>query len=104
MTEEQKIDILKALTGETNSGTISIYLMLAKKELIRKIFPYGDGTEEIPAKYEGLDIQAAEYLLNKRGAEGETQHSENGMTRTYESGGLPKSILEQIVPICGVIS
>lgn len=104
MTEEQKIAMLQSLTGETNSETISAYLFLAKNELIRKIYPYGDGTEEIPAKYDGLHIQAAEYLLNKRGAEGEVQHSENGLTRTYESGGLPKALLEQIVPICGVIS
>lgn len=104
MTEEQKIAMLKSLTGETSSETISAYLFLAKSELIRKIYPYGDGTEEIPVKYDGLHVQAAEYLLNKRGAEGEVQHSENGLTRTYESGGLPKALLEQIVPICGVIS
>lgn len=104
MTEEQKIAMLKSLTGETNSDIISAYLFLAKNELIRKIYPYGDGEEELPTKYDGLHVQAAEYLLNKRGAEGEVQHSENGLTRTYESGGLPKALLEQIVPICGVIS
>lgn len=103
MTDEQKIAMLKSLTGEANSDILSVYLTLAKCELIRKIYPYGNGTEEIPPKYDGLHIQATEYMLNKRGAEGEIQHSENGLTRSYESGGLPKSILEQIVPMCGVI-
>lgn len=103
MTEEQKIAMLQSITGETNSDIISIYLSIAKGELIRKIYPYGDGAEEVPEKYDFLHVQASEYLLNKRGAEGEVQHSENGMTRTYESGGLPKALLEQIVPYCGVI-
>lgn len=103
MTDEQKIAMIQSLTGETNSNIISIYLIIAKSELMRKIYPYGDGTEEFPTKYDGLHIQATEYLLNKRGAEGETQHSENGLTRSYESGGLPKSMTEQIIPICGVI-
>lgn len=103
MTDEQKITMLKSLTGETSSEIISVYLALAKSELLNKIYPFGDGTEEFPAKYDALHVQATEYLLNKRGAEGEIQHSENGLTRSYESGGLPKAILQQIVPFCGVI-
>lgn len=43
-------------------------------------------------------------MLNKRGAEGQTSHTENGVTRQYESADVPSSMLKAITPYCGVIS
>ena len=40
------------------------------------------------------------YLLL---AEGQTQHSENGITRQYENADVPSSMLKAITPYCGVI-
>jgi len=50
-----------------------------------------------------LQLEIATYLLNKRGAEGQTAHSENGISRSYESADVPSSMLNQIVPHCGII-
>ena len=47
------------------------------------------------------DIDVA--LLNKRGAEGETAHSENGVSRSYEDGDIPPTLLRRILPMAGVI-
>jgi len=59
-------------------------------------------TEEKPydPKYEDLIIPLAISSFAKIGAEGETVHSENGITRHYTSGGdYPKELLNEIIPL-----
>ena len=48
-------------------------------------------------------IRAAVVIHNMRCVEGETAHSENGVSRSSEASGGLKSILEQIVPRCHVL-
>lgn len=53
-----------------------------------------------PLKYEHLIIPLCLCSYSKIGAEGESQHSENGVVRTYTTGGdYPKDILMSIVPL-----
>ena len=42
-------------------------------------------------------------MEGKRGAEGQTQHSENGITRQYENADIPSSMLKSLTPYCGTI-
>lgn len=103
MTNEEKLKMLEHLTGETDKGVLSTYLYLAENIVRSKAFPYGDGTEEIPAKYESTLIEIAVYLLNKRGAEGEQAHTENGIQRVYEDGDIPPTLIRRITPSAGVL-
>jgi hypothetical protein len=51
-------------------------------------------------KYEDLIIPLAISSFAKIGAEGQTVHSENGITRHYTSGGdYPKELLREIIPL-----
>lgn len=51
-------------------------------------------------KYEYLIVPMCVSSLSKIGAEGQTSHSENGVTRYYDAGGeYPKALLQQIVPL-----
>ena len=38
-------------------------------------------------------------MFNRRGAEGEISHKENGVDRTWATAGVPKHLLSRIVPI-----
>lgn len=58
---------------------------------------------EVPEKYGALQCEIAAYMLNKRGAEGQTSHSENGITRSYENADVPSSMLKVVTPHVGVI-
>lgn len=49
-------------------------------------------------------IEIASYLYNKQGAEGETEHNENGVDRKYESASIPESALSDISPVARVVS
>lgn len=102
MTEEQKLTALRAMVGGSDSDEVlSTYLMLAGQKIIARAYPYRDDVEEVPTKYHSLQLEIAAYMLNKRGAEGQTAHSENGISRTYENADVPASMLRPVVPHCG---
>lgn len=103
MDELGKIAMAKVLSGETDDLTVSTCLKIAGSKICRKAFPFDPSMLEVPKQYDYLQVEIAVYLLNKRGAEGETSHSENGISRTYEDGDIPPTLLRQIVPVCGVL-
>ncbi len=103
MTIEEKITLVKAMSGEQDDDIVSAYLLLAGQKILRIAYPFDDTVTEVPDKYAHVQIDAAVYLLNKRGAEGESSHSENGISRSYENADLPASMLRDVVPVCGVI-
>jgi hypothetical protein len=70
---------------------------------MNRAYPFGTDESEVPARYEFLQCEIAAYLLNKRGAEGQTAHGENGISRSYESADVPESMLGAVTPFCGVI-
>lgn len=59
-------------------------------------------TDENPFEniYAGIIIQLAVSAINKRGAEGETYHSEGGLIRNYDSGSpYPLKLTQKIIPL-----
>lgn len=106
MTREQMITILENAVGEDeDTDVLSTYLDLAGDAIINRAYPYAKDDEEleVPKKYHALQCGIAIFLLNKRGAEGQTAHGENGITRSYGSADIPDDMLSGIVPYVGVI-
>ena len=79
------------------------YLTIAGRKIINRAYPYDPSVTEVPTRYGYLQCEIATYLLNKRGADGEISHSENGISRTYENADVPNSMLRDVIPMCGVI-
>lgn len=103
MTEEEKLIALKAMVGSSDSDEVlSTYLKLAGRKIIARAYPYDDTVTEVPTQYDTLQCEIAAYMLNKRGAEGQTSHSENGITRAYENADIPSSMLKIVTPHCGI--
>lgn len=104
MTQEEKLTALKVMVGSSDSDEVlSTYLTFAGSKIIAKAYPYQNDISEVPAQYAHLQVEIAAYMLNKRGAEGQTSHSENGITRQYENADIPASMLKAVTPHCGVI-
>ena len=103
MFDDEKLMALRRLTGETDPDILSLYLAQAKSTVLTHAYPYNPEIEEVPARYDMVQIEIAVYLLNKRGAEGETSHSENGVSRTYADGDIPPSLLRRIIPMAGAV-
>ena len=103
MTEEEKIKTLKAMVGDSDSDDVlSTYLLLAGRKIINRAYPYDSTVTDVPVEYETLQCEIAAYMLNKRGAEGQTQHTENGISRQYENADIPASMLKAVTPHCGI--
>lgn len=60
--------------------------------------------EPMESRWKMKQIEIATYLYNKQGAEGETEHNENGVDRKYESASIPESALSDISPVARVVS
>lgn len=103
MTEADKVSMVTAMTGETNKETVLAYLDIAGSKICHKAYPFAEAEMNVPPKYDYTQVEIAVYLLNKRGAEGQTAHSENGISRTYENADIPASLLREVVPMASVI-
>lgn len=106
MTLEDKALLLQSLLlpDAVALETLELWIEHAQEIVLGRLYPFGcpEGTE-VPARYERLQVRIALELYNKRGAEGETAHTENGTQRVYESAGVSPSLLNQIVPYCGTV-
>ena len=100
-----KLQTLKTLIGEDDSedDQLLTLLSLAECKILERLYPYDHSKETLPTRYVGKQIEIAVYLYNKQGAEGQTAHSENGISRTYESADVPESMLRGIAPFVGGI-
>lgn len=106
MTTVEKIEKLALLTDNAlPMEVLSLFLDIAKNKVLNRIYPFGtpDDVGDVPLKYEHIELSVAVYLVNKMGAEGETSHSENGVSRVYENADVPNSMLDEIVPKAGLI-
>ena len=109
MTEVEKLTMCRAMVDQPtdmcgwSDDILRVYLNIAACKILNRAYPYDDTVTEVPNKYGYLQCEIATYLLNKRGAEGETSHSENGISRVYENADVPDSMLSEVVPYCGLI-
>ena len=102
MTDTEKLNkLMTMLDDDVSTNVANTFLKAAEQAVINLAFPFGDGTEVMPEKYEEVQIEIAAYLISKRGAEGEVTHTEGGVTRTYESADLPLALRTRITPKAG---
>ena len=107
MTEVEKILRLKEIVeGDDSDSTFLSYLYQAGSVILNRMYPYlADGAasvQDVPDRYAWKQIRIAAYLMNKRGAEGEIQHIENGAHHTYRSADVPAEMLQDILPMVGI--
>lgn len=103
---EQKKRMLTTMIGPGDDDeTLSAYLSVAAEKILYTAYPYvADHSEmSVPPMYDTLQVEIAAYLMNRRGAEGETQHIENGVHRNYGSSDVPPDLMKRIVPFVGVV-
>lgn len=100
-----QFEILKTWLPDEADTLLESALERAKLGILELRFPFGyeDGTDLEP-RYMGLQIEWAIELIAKMGAEGETAHSEAGVSRTYENAGVSDSLKRRVVPMCKVVN
>jgi hypothetical protein len=101
MTQLERLKI--RITEKVNDDELEDILESAKAVILSRRFPFSEWPDEIESKYKDLQIRIAVEMFNKRGAEGETAHSENGISRSYASANVSEDLLKEITPKAGVV-
>ena len=99
-----QLERLKIRIPENNSDTeLEELLESAKAVILSRRYPFGEQPLELEEKYKDLQIRIAVEMYNKRGVEGQTSHSENGVSRGYSSASVSEELLREITPKVGVV-
>lgn len=97
------ISKVKLMTEEKDETVIKSYLDIAAEIILNRVYPFRvldeEPSPEVPMKYQMKQVEITCFLMNKRGAEGETSHNENGINRSYENAYVPDSMLKDILPV-----
>ena len=101
MTQLERLKI--RITEKATDVELEDILESAKAVILSRRFPFGEWPAEIEDKYKDLQIRIAVEMFNKIGAEGETAHSENGVSRSYASASVSEDLLREITPKAGVV-
>ena len=60
MLESEQIEMVKAMTGENDDGTVSVYLKLAGSNICRRAYPFDPAVTEVPEQYQFLQVAKRE--------------------------------------------
>ena len=103
--DEKLLSLRKRIAPDTVSDDLlSELLEQAGAIVLNRRYPFGyPDNMEVPNQYARIQVAIALELYAKRGAEAQTMHSENGISRTYEAGDISPSLLRQITPMCGSV-
>lgn len=90
-----QLSTLKSLLGNpsVSDDVLQFYLDNAS-EIICDI----RNSNIVETKYLTAQIKMAIEMYSKRGAEGQTGHTENGIARSYEKADISESLLNSITP------
>ena len=109
MEEAAKAAITMAMLGLSESApdahlVSDVYLPLAASAIMAARHPFSaDPDAEVwEARYDRLQCEVAADMFMRRGAEGETAHSENGVSRTWASAGISRHLMQRVVPLAKV--
>ena len=106
MTDEEKLARFEVLISPDTASKELLQHLLWQAEgiVLSRRYPFGSPEgATVSSAYEHIQLQIAVELFSKMGAEGQTAHGENGITRTYEAADISPSLLKRIVPVCGIV-
>ncbi len=106
MTDAEKLSMIKTLMGlnDTEDERISVYLSAAEREIISWRYSYANEKPTVvPAEYEMTQIHAVIAGYSISGAENQTAHSENGISRSFKYEDMLAYIRAHVIPIVKVI-
>lgn len=100
---EKRAALATTLAPDTDTDEVLDGVLADAEALVlNRMYPFGypDGTA-VPSRYERIQIQLAAELYSKRGAEGQTGHSENGISRTWTE---KSALLNRVLPHVGSVT
>lgn len=103
MTRNEKVELLKTITEETDETLLISYLVLAETKILNHLYPFETEERNLPHKYDSVHVELASHLISRIGMEGEIARTENGVVHEFQNGDVPDHILKKIIPYAGVL-
>lgn len=106
MTLDEKIDLIIPLLGDdsVSENTLESYLTLAEKAILaHRYAKSANKPNTVPEELEYIQIQAVINGFGISGAEGQTAHSENGISRTFKYDSMVDYIHRNVPAYVGVV-
>lgn len=110
MNDTEKLEMVQTVMGISDSETaeverIEVYLNAAAKEILAWRYSLsGNQPSEVPEEFEMVQVWAVITGYSQIGAEGQSAHSENGISRTFNYSDMIQYIHRNIRPLVGVLS
>lgn len=99
----QLLTLTQSFAPEATTEELVPLIQKAAGAIIRRLDPLGVvGVSEVPDRYKYLQAELAARYFYRKGGEGETAHSENGVNRTYSSPN-DEDLLREIMPYAKVM-
>lgn len=95
---------LKLRTNEPDEAILIDCLESAKAAIMARRYPYQEWPDELESRYLDLQFRCAMDIYAKIGAEGQNAHTENSISRTWESSWISESLLQEVTPIAKVVT
>ena len=89
LTQIEKFKIKLGISDNSQDDLLNLYLDDAKETILGLT-----NLSSIPDKLLSTQVELALIYYNKQGIEGQTSHSEGGISRNFED--MPKSMLKKI--------
>ena len=96
------LERLKLRTMEPDERILEDCLESAKNAILARRFPFQEWPSDFPNQFVDLQFRIALDLYNKIGGEGQLTHSENGISRSWESSWVSEQLLQEVTPFVGV--
>ena len=107
MSDTEKLSMVKSMLGFEDTSEdekLMAYLTASQKEILGWRYSYCEEIPtEIPAEYEMTQVVAVIAGYSQSGAENQTSHSENGISRTFKYEDMIAYIRSHVTPFVGVI-
>ena len=107
MSDTEKLSMIKSMLGfdDTSEDTrLLAYLDASGREILAWRYSYSDETPSVvPTEYEMTQVSAVIAGYSQSGAENQTAHSENGISRTFKYEDMLAYIRSHVIPMVKVI-
>lgn len=109
MTLAEKLNTVKQILGigdDSEDELLTIYLTVAGKEIVSWRYSYAPEQEderEVPGEYDMTQVFAVIAGHSQGGAENQTSHSENGISRTFKYEDMIAYIRSHVIPYAKIL-
>lgn len=101
--QEMRLAIFSDATNNSEDEIFTQMLKNAKYIALNVLYPFDMEKDTLPTRIaKDWQVRCALFLYNQMGQEGYTSYSENGLSWSKDSSGIPMDLLNELTPMAGV--